>query len=688
MGARTPAERFMAHRHDNGRMVQCAALCRRCGVIAGAVALLGGHSSAGRAQEVTAFRLTGVEGYASMRYLRDEYATRQLGATLRQDQVDLREEVFLMTHSYVYHPSFLTLDLGAGPIFQRARTSLDDVEGASSSTRYNLSARATFLRDKPYRGSLFYERLNPTVTVSPGSVVSQENTRYGFDLSLPAPLRIDIDGSRLRTRGNSPDRVVDNQTEQFSLRASQPIGGLGVARFRYDFTGLGSSNGSPNLPIQSTTIDRNYYQFDTHLRFGEAQKYDLYNITSFESQKYTIGSGGPPDRKTRRLLLDLRGRESQRLNVFATYDYTSTDQTISVVSLQSASAGMSYSLTKELLLRLNARAQNAGGNQFDVRSRAADGLLQYTRPLGPGVLNANYSLRYEQRDQQATAPRANIVGEALTLAGTTPVALTRQRVVAGSVAVNNATRTQTFVEGIDYLLTLVGVETRVQRIVAGNIIDGEDVAVDYAYDAGGTYAAAQTDQTVNLDWSLGSFVNLYARYQDLAPALRSGTPTTPLNAVRSAMYGARMEVPLKLPIDVAIGGLYQRETVQETISPYRRAQAELYVQAEPPFGRGSIRLGARRVNQDFERSLQDVRLAGYDLSVRTQHEHGISVSANATYERDTGAPLARTRQVTTARVQWRYLRADLSMDFIRSRESQDSYERRRSLIQILLRRDV
>jgi hypothetical protein len=39
-------------------------------------------------------------------------------------------------------------------------------------------------------------------------------------------------------------------------------------------------------------------------------------------------------------------------------------------------------------------------------------------------------------------------------------------------------------------------------------------------------------------------------------------------------------------------------------------------------------------------------------------------------------------------VQWRYLKADLSMDFIRSRESQDSYERKRSLVQISLRRDV
>ena len=688
MGGHAQAERFVAHRHGNVRMGHCAALCCRCGVIAGAVALLGGFSSAGRAQEVAAFRLTGVEGYASVRYLRDEYETRQLGVAVRQDQSDLREELFLMTHSYVYHPSFLTLDLGAGPIFQRARTTLDGVEGSSSGTQYNLSARASFLRDKPYHGSLFYERLNPTVTVSPGSVVSQENTRYGFDLSLPAPLRVDIDGSRLRARGTSPDRIVDNQTDQFSLRASQRIGGLGLARFRYDFTGLGSSNGSPNLPIQSTIIDRKYYQLDTHLRFGANQKYDLYGLGSFEAQEYTIGAGGLPERKARRLLVDFRGRESQRLNVFGIYDYSSTDQTISVVSLESASAGMSYSLTKELLLRLNARAQEIGGNQFDARSRAADALLQYTRPLGPGALNANYSLRYEQRDQRASATQVDIIGEALTLAGTTQVALSRQRVIGGSVVVNNAARTQIFVEGIDYLLTLVGLETRVQRIVGGSIVDGQDVAVDYAYDAGGTYAATQTDQTLNVDWSLDSHLNLYVRYFDQAPELRSGAPTTPLNAVKSTLYGTRMDLPLRLPIDVAIGGLYQRETVRETISPYRREQAELYVRSEPPFVSGQIRLGARRVNQDFERSLQDVRLVGYDLSVLTRHAYGVTVSVNATYERDTGAPLARTRQLGTARAQWRYRKADLTMDFIRSRESQNGYERKRSLAQIFLRRDL
>jgi len=82
-----------------------------------------------------------------------------------------------------------------------------------------------------------------------------------------------------------------------------------------------------------------------------------------------------------------------------------------------------------------------------------------------------------------------------------------------------------------------------------------------------------------------------------------------------------------------------------------------------------------------------VRLAGYDLSLWTRHPLGIDLSANASYERDTGALVPRTRMLATARLQWRYRRANLTMDFTRARETQGTFERNRTLAQILMRRD-
>lgn len=114
-------------------------------------AVLGSSAADCRAQEIAPFRLTGVEGYASARFIRDEFTTVQPGTRSRSGLSDMREELFVMTHSYVYHPNFLSLDLGAGPIFQRGRFYTDANDTTSSSTLYNLSARASFLRDKPYQ---------------------------------------------------------------------------------------------------------------------------------------------------------------------------------------------------------------------------------------------------------------------------------------------------------------------------------------------------------------------------------------------------------------------------------------------------------------------------------------------------------------------------------------------------------
>ena len=52
-----------------------------------------------------------------------------------------------------------------------------------------------------------------------------------------------------------------------------------------------------------------------------------------------------------------------------------------------------------------------------------------------------------------------MVGERLTLAGTAFVALARQRVVAASIVITNDTRTQTYVESADYLVSALGTET-------------------------------------------------------------------------------------------------------------------------------------------------------------------------------------------------------------------------------------
>lgn len=656
------------------------------------------HAGDGGAQEILPFRVTGVDGHMSVRYLKDANvtetpATGTMGAARSREALgDLRTEVFVMTHSYVYHPNFLLLDIGAGPILQRGSVSTELGETRSGGALYNLSGRATFLRDKPYRGSLFYEHLNPTLSVAPGQVINQEATRYGFDVSLLdpfTPIPVTLEATRSRFKGRGADRIIDDQVDRLNLRASRSFGALGMTQLHYQAAKQDSQSGSPNLPIQGSSSSTQGLSADTRLQFGTDRQYSLVNLISLNSQRYQLGAGAIPERKDAQVLLDLRAIHSADLNSFGTYNYSASNQGVLTSTLQAAAAGLSYSLSPQFSTTFSARAETNHTSQFGTRGWSADGSVRYQRDLPVGTGQTSYGLRYERRDQQSAAPQTSVIGERLTLSGTAFATLARQRVIAGSVTVSNVNRTQTFVEGLDYLLTVVGLDSRIQRSIGGNIADGQDVLLDYAYDVGGTYAFSQLSQNLSLSWAPMRYTSVYFRYFDASPHLTSGAPTFQLNTIRSNTYGARADMPLRLAMEAWLGGGYEHEDRRETISPYRRELYDLYAQIEDPiFGTGNLRVTGRQSRVQYESSAQNVNLRGYDVRYFSRHPLGIDLSADAGYERDTGGVVPRSRAFGSLKAQWRYRKATMSAEFLHVKESQGGFERARTVAQLLFRRDL
>ena len=516
------------------------------------------------AQEIAPFRITGVEGHNTVRYMRDEFVTTQPGSGAtpgtrsRQAQSDLREELFVMTHSYVYHPNLLSLDIGGGPILQHGSFANDTEETKSGGALYNFSGRAMFLRDKPYQGSVFFEHLNPTLNVAPGQVLTQENTRYGADFSLMAPVTpvpMYIDASRSHFQGRGADRVIDDQIDRVNLRASRSFGALGSTQVQFQSTQQASMSGSPNLPIQTSNSHNQGLSADSRFQFGAARQYDLTNLITLNTQAYALQGQNPiPERKDARMFLDLRGRHSKELQSFGFYNYSASDQGELTSTVNSAAAGLNYTPRPEMMAGIGVHGDDSQTKQLSTISRGVDGSLRYQKALPLGVAQVSYGLRYDQREQKAVASQTGLIGERITLAGTAYVALGHPHVTAGTIGVSNATRTQTYVEGRDYALTLVGAETRLQRLIGGAILDGQELLIDYAYDVGGTFAYSQSDQTLNLNWSVLSYFNTYFRYLDSEPRLGSGNSTFPLNTVRSQLLGARADVPVRMRVDMMLGG--------------------------------------------------------------------------------------------------------------------------------------
>ena len=645
-----------------------------------------------RAADIESFKLTEVDGYVTLQYVQDAQTTDQPGtARSRQGQSGFRNEIFVMTHSYVYHPNLMTLDLGGGPVLHSESFTGDSGDARARGALYNLSARATLLRDKPYTGTVFFSHLNPTVSVAPGQVLTQENTRYGFDFSLLAvasPVPLQAGFTRSHSQGRGADRLVDDRNDQFNLSASRSYGALGSTQVQYQTSHQASQSGSQNLPIQSSTASSRAVSVDTRLQFGDNRQYDLANLVSFNTQGYALGAGALPELSDGRFMLDLRARHSDKLHSHGSYNYGHSSQGDLDSVTQALAAGLNYWPLKDLETSLGVRGDGNRTRQFVAQAHGIDGSVRYEQPLPLGVGQVSYGVRYDSRSQQSQASQTGVIGERVTLNGLAYVGLSRSHVVAGTPVVSNAGRTQTFVAGIDYVLTVVGNETRVQRLIGGRILDGEQVLVDYAYDVGGTYAYNQFDQTLSLNWNLSRYANGYFRYFTSAPRLASGSPSFPLNDVRSSIYGLRADLPFNPGLPITIGGGIEFENRHETVSPYQRMADDLYIQTdEPLFGLGNLRASLRRACIDYAIAAQNSDVRGYELRFWSRHWFGIDLTAALSAERDDAGLIPRHRNDGSIGMQWQERKFTLSSSLIRTREIQAGVERNRTTFQFLAKRD-
>ncbi len=647
------------------------------------------------AQEIAPFRLTSVEGYVSTRSLADKVETSQLSATGRensyQGQSNLRTEVFLMTHSYVYHPKFLSLDVGGGPLLDRQHYESDAGSIASAKTLYNFTGRATFLRDKALSGALFYDHLNPTVTLAPGLIMQQENTRYGFEAMAsgalsPLPLRLAY--LHQATSGRGADRSIDESSDQFTLAGSRSHGALGTTQFQYQLVQQESRSGSPALALQRTTSNSQGINIDTRLQFGSDRQYDLNNIISLNSRRYAFAQSSLLEQRDQNFMLEGRARHSSQFSTFAVYNHNANSQGGLDASAQSLAAGLNYLPLPELGISLNSRGEETENQIFSTRYRGLDGTLRYEYALPLGVLQASVSGQYFTREQQSVTPQAPVLGEHVLLEGLAYKTLAQRHVAVASLVVSNLARTQSYVEGIDYSLLQIGAETRIQRLPGGSILDGEEVLLDYSYDTGGSFAYAQFDRTYNLNWSVARYFNAYLRRFDATPVLTFGTSSFPLNTVHSQVVGARADIPFNAGIAFSIGGAYEQEDRRETISPYRRSAEDFYLQTdEPLFGLGNFRLARRRTTVDYDLTGQRLNLTGYDLRYWSRHWFGLEMSATSSIERDSalGVPLRRRSDALNA--QWRERKLTVTASLVHTNETRGTYERQHTLLQMTARRD-
>lgn len=640
----------------------------------------------GMSVEIAPFKLTDTEGAVELRYLfREREVASVDGRYLFERRPIMEQQVNFRTQGYVYHPSFLDLELSGSvrAVQQSLESSYE--ESSDSSLLYDIGARFHVLKNKPYPLTLYYLRNNPSEAIGLADRLALEGKSYGFNFSLLDPLTpfpVNLQAEHRELSGAGASRVVDDTVDRFSAAVQGRFGENGFGRLGYSEVHQESASGSLFLPIRSTWTNTRSVDWNGRFTLGGRDQFGITNLITYTAQEQSDVA----DRNDLRVLADVTWDHGSPLRSYYRYALLRGEIGEDVTVNQNVSAGFSYSADEGFGGALGVDGSREESPGFEANSYGFSGSLDHRRHFGGyGEFRTGYTLGYRENAQRADQERIDIVGERLVLAGTGAVPLGNEYAVTDTVVVSSELRTQVFVENVDYRLLTVGTEVRIQRLASGGIEDGQIVLVDYAFLSGGTFDYNNLSQSVNLRYTFAKHYGLYARYAENRQKLINGTPSRPLNSSEALVVGSDAGVPLGGGME--FGWLAEREERFDDINPFTRDTLDLYLNLSLPFSTFAL-LNARYERVENQRSMEDVNLRRYGITLRSQPWLRTDVLLELSKEEDTGGVLARRIDAASLAIAWRRRQLRIGLEAKYVSENQGEYRREDASIRATVTRQI
>ena len=615
-------------------------------------------SSAFAQQEISLFRLTDVSGSFDVSYAFDERSDGQAQQirTVRADR--LREELRFNTRSYFYHPAFLDMRISGGPVF--SQTARDD-NGSSSKDRdtlFNYDVLLNFLSRKAFPFSLYFGERNPESSTGVAGTYNVKERNYGLRGTLRQPLtpiHIDWGAEHRDSVGGGFGATIDDATDLAYIRASLSYAKSDHLQLNLNWNERTSQSGSPGLPIRETVNETQTAQLSGRNEFGEDVKLTQ-NLSHFQQQTAGINI---TDVDTLRYNGVLSWNNSSRLGTIWNLQYFDTDRDGQWQTSGASSVAANYIAAKNLRLKGKAsfsRSDRPGFSQDAGRVRAS---ANYARSLPYGRLSLTGGMTLGRTDRNSTQESVEVFDESILLVGSIPIALEEEFVVVETVVVTNVAQTQVFVEGLDYRLVTIGSTTTIERIVTGNILDGQEVLVSYRFLTGGTVEYETQSETVGANLSLWNRANLFINYSNSTSDVLSGTATTPLNDSRSIEAGGDLSVPLIAGWSAG-GNIRYRKQIED-ISPSSGVTIDTSINSAS-YWNTRLRIGAGWRVVDYESSREDIDAIRFSLNVQSVLPGGIALSYRSMYSKDDGGSIFKENRRNSLQLTWRYRLVSLTLN--------------------------
>ena len=587
------------------------------------------------------FRLVNVDGNFSARYYFEDRTSDSTASGSAMNRTDWEQELYIGTESYVYHPGFLKLRIGGGPLLVQQDLSNGVDSNSNEEALFNFRTQFDFLSIKPYPFTIYYEQSHPGVTTSLAGRFLTRATEYGVNGRLAEtllPMRLQYELRHHDSKGAGVGTTVDNESDIATLRAAKSYGsGDNVNLYVQSFEEE-SASGSPGLPINPSAIKTFNSGISTSNAFGERQQFKLRQQLDSIDQETRVASSLS---------------EFSSLNYFGTFDWlhreglnsiyryqhrdNDRDGTRSTGRVGSAAASLhksNFAYSAGVSLSSN---DTAG---FGQERRQATAGMSYSKPLSFGSITL--AMRFES----------------VALNSTVPVPLLNRFIAAGSVIVRNEQKTQVFVEGLDYRLVITGAVTAIQRLIDGNIADAETVLVEYDYETGGTVQYDTLGQNYSASIGFLKHYSAHLSYSDTDNDVNGGVSTIPLNSRRAISARLRSDYPISK--SWVAGGEIAHVDQQEEISPFDSDYLTAYINYQ--FASGTrARFAASYLSVDYDNSIEDVKSQRFSFALNSRLPWNIRLTYNISADRDLGGSIPRKSLFQNMIAQWNFRLVRISL---------------------------
>lgn len=639
--------------------------------------------------EIAAIKFTDVEGYVELRYREDDQTIKQGSSSSTEKRTSIDEQIFLLTRGYIYHPNFLNMELGFGPLFTQNDLETNSGNVSDDSAEYNLLARLRFLEEKPYPLLLFYEKDHPSVSLTLTDRFRQESEKYGFNFKLKEPVlpfKLSIGASQHKTQGEGFSIRINDTTEQKFVRADIPMGKDGYGQIVYNSIDVMSRSGLVSQSIATSNIKTETTSFNSRVFMGDKSQFTFRNILSYVEQ-----SNVRPFKEFR-YTPALRWTHSDDLESFYRLGYLNSKQVAVETINYNGSTGFRYKVSDKTNINADLHGEDNETTGLNASSYGVAGNINHKKNYNFGSLSLSAGWNYDKFDRETTmnVPVRNLQ---VNFTGVTAQFLSHDNIISNTIRVFRILNGGGEIEltvgietgcvvSIDILVRSVGTRTQVEN--CNGSTDGDiTTRMDYDYDPGGTVAYSRYIQSYQANLNLYQYSNFYVRWRDSNVDVNSGTSSIPLDKSTNTQVGADFDYPLYETVILGGEAVYEDEDGAEI--SYTREALNSYIQFR--FFNGTARLSDRRVVVDYYNTSEDVALTRQSVQFRFRPWNRFIFTADVSDEEDTGGSITRRTKIISMNADWRIRKLIVRGEFRVIKERYGTSNRDRSLIKISVRRN-